>query len=1049
MNHTVISSLHTSSPNPSSSSLPSITSPSLLSSHNDYISSSSSSVSQNTPNIHRTSSSSSSSTLTPSSSSISNTIHKIAVNLIPLYGNNGEAYVSSLLIINNIRILLDCGWNENFDIQTIAPLRSIIDEHGKGIDAVIISQPDLAHCGALPYLYSTLKCTAPIYMTIPIMLLGSLAIYDAYLAHNEEYNKSSSTNTSSTSITNNSITAFTLENVKETFETALYGGYVHTLRYLEEISFSTENIILSPSNSGYMLGGSVWRISRGTETILYAPVFNHKNEKHLAKASLQTLFRSPSALITSSYSGIELLDKQQAPQPPLPPPIPGEKDPLGKELVDTCLRSLRVGGHVLIPCDTVGRVLELLIRLDMLWGMQYHYPIYYLNYVAPNVIDRVNTVLEYMIDKITREFTDARIAPFDFRPERSRIRVTTNIQDILTTANTTPIIVLTSFTNMNLGPARQLFTNWVGDARNTILLTSKDNLIHNSITSQLFSHDGTPPSSVIVESFTTVPLTGLELKRYKEAQAEETLRAARAVALERMRSEEAAEMAEATNVLGTASNGILSPTSSSIVRLSSNNDNNMIIDDAHAANNEMMTPVSPALMISTSSTNTLDQQQRTLVSSSSMDIDSGAATMDNEYTDDEDTINHLDYIDDALSYSVKGRNNTSSSITSSLGLIHRQKGLIGRFPMFAKDEHFSLAATQRLQQQNKDKTTNKVNNEELTKLSNFRSVYTDYGQTINAMEFEETESEKVATGSGIAYGTMAQVHTGLPSAIAAQLKAQGGPNASTGTAPSNEEQIPTKRVRITTTLRVSCKLRYISFEGRSDAKSLLNVIESITPLKIVYIHGTSANSNALVNSSTRFCSSVYAPTVGQSVDLSSNTSAISIKVNGSYFASLGLTSLGSHNIGFINADIQRIHELGNVNDSNALSTINTNNNLIKINNFGIAENITLSHPENEKHALLMEGHNPVYLRPGPLRAAEIRRQLAMIGIESTIIDGVVVTQNGVLIKRIDQEISKSSHSTSDVPNTVVPNGYGLEIEGPAIPEYFQIRKILYNFYTML
>lgn len=997
--------------------------------------------------------------------------------------------MSSLLIINNIRILLDCGWNEDFHTADISALTSLVsssEEGGTGgseqhgIDAVLISQPDLAHCGALPYLYSTLKCKAPIYMTIPVMLLGPLAIYDAYIAHSNTTTEDSKSDNKNTNTPTNPITSFTLDNVKEAFETTLYGGNVHTLRFLEEVSFSTENITLSPSNSGYMLGGSVWRISKGTETILYAPVFNHKNEKHLAKASIQTLFRSPSAIITSSYIGQELIDPGTSTTPTTTAapsssssfhPSGGHGDSQGKEFVDTCLRSLRVGGHVLIPCDTVGRVLELLIRLDSLWGLHYHYPIYYLNYVAPNVIDRVNTVLEYMIDKITREFTDARIAPFDFRPERSRIRVTTNIQEVLTTANVTPIIVLTSFTNMTIGPARQLLTQWIGDARNTILLTSKDSLTTNSVASQLFRHDGIPPSSVILESFTTVPLTGLELKRYKENQAEETLRAARAVALERLRSEEAAEMAEAITVpIGMNRNdtlitGVSSPSVHSLLSSVNTGAQRSTVSDAMVtdetvtgknANNTMdetMTPVSPSLVPTGTenlivSPNHLDQQQRMRNDNDG----TGMITMENEYTDDEDIINHLEYVDDALSYSVKSGNPSLSSL-SSFGSIHRQKGLIGRFPMFARDEHFSYAATVRLQHSQaihgKDNSNNapKLSKDELMKLTSFRSTYTDYGQTINPLEYEETESDKIASGSGVAYGTMATVHTGLPSTIAAQMM-KNSTNA-TATNPANpEDNVPTKKVRLTTTLRVSCKLRYISgLEGRTDAKSLLNVLESLSPLKIVYIHGTSSQGTALSTNSNRFCSSVYSPQIGQSVDLSSNTSAISVKVNGCYFASLGLTTLGTHNIGFINANIKRIHELGT-------SSVNNSTELIKLNSYGIAENITLGHPdetngdEDEKMNIVTAtgtGHNPVYLRPGPLRAAEIRKQLAAVGIESTIIDGIVVTQNGILIKRIDQELS----STTTMTSSVVPSGFGLEIEGPAIPEYFQVRKILYNFYTML
>lgn len=308
----------------------------------------------------------------------------MVVNLVPLYGADGQRHVSSLLTIGDTQILLDCGWTEEFNVADLAALKSV----SSTVDAVLISQPDLEHCGGMPYLYGRLGCKAPAYMSMPTNRFGQLLMYDCYLsiaAENPEFN------------------AFTLEDVKHAFDLTSFGGPSVQLRYLEEAGVKGGQVTVSASNSGHMLGGSVWRITKATETVVYAPVFNHKNEKHLAKAAISTLFKMPSAVITGASAGTDLLAAATGSTsagsgsavPGLAPGAVGgpaggddgnadrvksDKDVVARDMVDTCLQSLRQGGNVLIPCDTAGRVLEVLLRLDGAFGMHHHFPIYFLNH---------------------------------------------------------------------------------------------------------------------------------------------------------------------------------------------------------------------------------------------------------------------------------------------------------------------------------------------------------------------------------------------------------------------------------------------------------------------------------------------------------------------------------------------------------------------------------------------------------------------------------------------------------------------------------------------
>ena len=50
--------------------------------------------------------------------------------------------------VNSFRLLLDCGWDDAYDPALLAPLLPQLP----ALDGVLISHPDPAHLGALPYL---------------------------------------------------------------------------------------------------------------------------------------------------------------------------------------------------------------------------------------------------------------------------------------------------------------------------------------------------------------------------------------------------------------------------------------------------------------------------------------------------------------------------------------------------------------------------------------------------------------------------------------------------------------------------------------------------------------------------------------------------------------------------------------------------------------------------------------------------------------------------------------------------------------------------------
>ncbi|CAD6231676.1 GSCOCG00001529001-RA-CDS [Cotesia congregata] len=250
------------------------------------------------------------------------------IKLHAISGAMDESPPCYLLEIDEVKILLDCGWNEHFDESFMRELKRYVHQ----IDAVLLSYPDPLHLGALPYLVGKCGLNCPIYATIPVYKMGQMFMYDMYQSRNymEDFD------------------LFTLDDVDAAFDKIVQ------LKYNQSVSMKGKGygVSLTPLPAGHMIGGTIWKICKvGEEDIVYAVDFNHKKERHLNGCELEKLKR-PSLFITDAFNA----SYQQA-----------RRRLRDEKLMTNILQTLRGGGNVLIGVDTAGRVLELAHMLDQLW----------------------------------------------------------------------------------------------------------------------------------------------------------------------------------------------------------------------------------------------------------------------------------------------------------------------------------------------------------------------------------------------------------------------------------------------------------------------------------------------------------------------------------------------------------------------------------------------------------------------------------------------------------------------------------------------------------
>jgi cleavage and polyadenylation specificity factor subunit 2 len=241
-----------------------------------------------------------------------------------LSGAHSEAPLCYLLEVDDFRFLLDCGWTDTFDLSLLEPLASVAPT----IDAVLLSYPDTLHLGALPYAVSKLGLTATMYCTLPVHHMGQMYMYDHYLSR----------------LAVSNFDLFNLDDVDSAFVNSIQLKYSQH----QALSGKGEGIVITPYASGHLLGGTIWKISKDTEEIIYAVDFNHRKERHLNGTVLETFVR-PAVLITDAFNALN----NQAPR--------RQRD---QEFVDMIMKVLRADGNVLLPVESAGRVLELILHLE-------------------------------------------------------------------------------------------------------------------------------------------------------------------------------------------------------------------------------------------------------------------------------------------------------------------------------------------------------------------------------------------------------------------------------------------------------------------------------------------------------------------------------------------------------------------------------------------------------------------------------------------------------------------------------------------------------------
>ncbi|KAL8695391.1 MAG: hypothetical protein Q9218_000150 [Villophora microphyllina] len=300
-------------------------------------------------------------------------------NFTPLLGAHTPPTASqSLLELDGgVKVLIDVGWDEHFTVSELKALERQVPS----LSIILLTHATPSHLGAFAHCCKNIPLFTqiPIYATTPVISLGRTLLQNIY----------SSTPLASTVIPADSLAESsyasgsssldpTLQFLLEpptTDEIAHYFSLIHPLKYSQPheplpsaFSPPLNGLKITAYNAGHTLGGTIWHLQHGMESIVYAVDWNQVRENVFAGA----------AWLDASGGGAEVIEHLRKPTALICSSRGAEKNALagGRKkrdelLLDNIRATVAKGGTVLIPTDTSARVLEVAYLLEHAWRKEH------------------------------------------------------------------------------------------------------------------------------------------------------------------------------------------------------------------------------------------------------------------------------------------------------------------------------------------------------------------------------------------------------------------------------------------------------------------------------------------------------------------------------------------------------------------------------------------------------------------------------------------------------------------------------------------------------
>lgn len=328
----------------------------------------------------------------------------------PLLGSQSgtRASQSILELDGGVKVLVDVGWDERFDPRQLAE----IEKNVSALSFIILTHATTSHIGAFAHCckHIPLFTQIPVYATAPVIAFGRTLLQDLYSSTPSAATfvpGSDNSGADDRSRSNILRQAPTFEEINK------YFSLINPLKYSQphqptpsQFSPALEGLTLTAYNSGHTLGGTIWHIQHGMESIVYAVDWNQAKENVIAGAAwfggvggaeVIEQLRKPTALVCSSVGATRVS-------------LSGGRKARDDALLGHIRSSISKNGTVLIPTDSSARVLELAWILEKAWSddsnasFLKNAKVYMASKSGNATLRHARSLLEWMDDSIVREF---------------------------------------------------------------------------------------------------------------------------------------------------------------------------------------------------------------------------------------------------------------------------------------------------------------------------------------------------------------------------------------------------------------------------------------------------------------------------------------------------------------------------------------------------------------------------------------------------------------------------------------------------------------------
>ncbi|KAK9421321.1 putative Cleavage and polyadenylation specificity factor subunit 2 [Seiridium unicorne] len=339
----------------------------------------------------------------------------------PLQGakSDSTAVQSILELDGGVKVLVDVGWDETFDPQKLKELEKQVPT----LSLVLLTHATISHLGAFAHCckHLPLFTRIPVYATTPVISLGRTLLHELYASTPLAATTIPKSSLNEVSYSYNAQASTTESNIllqpPTHEEISKYFSLINSLKYLQPhqplgspFSPPLNGLSITAYNSGSTLGGTIWHIQHGLESIVYAVDWNQGRENVYAGAAwlggaggggaevIESL-RKPTALVCSSKGAT----KSSLPR--------AKRDEPLLETIEACVTN---GGTVLIPVDSGARVLELAYLLEHAWrrheakedGKLHFAELYLAGRSIHSTMRYARSMLEWMDERIVQEFEE-------------------------------------------------------------------------------------------------------------------------------------------------------------------------------------------------------------------------------------------------------------------------------------------------------------------------------------------------------------------------------------------------------------------------------------------------------------------------------------------------------------------------------------------------------------------------------------------------------------------------------------------------------------------